>query len=66
MQKENFGKYELHLYDIIYLNLRCSVSNIHVTFKIKYNEYYFVKLYETYLIDKVYDFKSYNVLNKIY
>ena len=42
------------------------VAQEHVVFKIKYNEYHSTKLNETPIDDKIYDFKSYYVLNLIF
>ena len=37
----------------------------HAVFKIKYNQDYSTKLLEISIVDKIYDFESYHVLNLI-
>ena len=43
-----------------------SVAKEHAGFIIKYNKDYSTKLSETSLVDKIYDFESYLVLNLIF
>ena len=48
------------------MTLGCSVAMEHAVFKIKYNQDYSTKLIEISIIDKIYDFESYHVLNLIF
>ena len=64
LSKETF--WELHLYAAMFLTLECSVVQEHTFKKIKYHEYHLTNLNETQLVDKIYDFKSYYVLNLIF
>ena len=44
----------------------CSVAKDRAVFKIKHNEEYSTKLIETSLVEKIYDFESFHVLNLIF
>ena len=49
----------------MFFTLGCSMAKEHAVFKNKLNEYYSTKLNETSFVDKIYDIKSYYVLNLI-
>ena len=55
----------IHLYSDMFFTLGCSMAKEHAVFKNKINEYYSTKLNETSFVDKIYDLKSYYVLNLI-
>ena len=57
---------KLYLYDAMFMTLGCSVAMEHAVFKIKYNQDYSTKLIETSIVDKIYDFESYHMLNLIF
>ena len=59
-------RYELHLYDAMFVTLGCAVAYEHAVFIIKYNEDYSTKLIETSLVDKIYGFEYNQVLNLIF
>ena len=50
----------------MFMTLGCSVAMEHADFKIKYNQHYSTKLIEILIVDKIYDFESYHVLNLIF
>ena len=50
----------------MFMTLGCSVAMEHSVFKIKYNQDYSTKLIEISIVDKIYDFESYDVLNLIF
>ena len=56
----------MHLYDAMVMTLGCSVAKEHAVFIIAYNEDYSTKLIEISLVDKIYYFESFHVLNLIF
>ena len=48
------------------MTLGCSVAMEHAVFKIRYNQDYSTKLIEISIVDKLYDFESYHMLNLIF
>ena len=59
-------RYKLRFYDAMFMTLGWSPAKEHDVFKIKYNQDYSTKLIEISLVDKIYDFESYHVLNLIF
>ena len=55
----------LCVYDAMFMTLGCSVAMEHAVFKIKYKQDCSTKLIEISIVDYIYDFESYHVLNLI-
>ena len=50
----------------MFMTLGCSMAMEHGVFKIKYNQDYSNKLIEISIVDKIYDFEYYHVLDLIF